>query len=278
MSIFLEFQEEGFLILENFVSPTICDQLRQQTAKLVLEFEPQTIKNIFTTNEQSRISNKYFFDSSEKINFFFEESAFDNEGNLRQSKELSINKIGHALHELDNVFKGFSYSNKIANLATELALKNPAIIQSMYIFKQPNIGGEVNCHQDSTFLYTEPEPVIGLWFALEDATIENGCLWAIPKAHKLGLKSRFIRATDDTTSFKILDNTQWDLTKLIPLEVKKGSLIVLHGLLPHLSYANKSRFSRHAYTLHLIDKSWNYAKDNWLQRHNLPLESLAIKS
>lgn len=278
MSIFSEFQEQGFLILENFVSPTICDQLRQQTAKLVLEFEPQTIKNIFTTNEQNRISNKYFFDSSEKISFFFEENAFDNKGNLCQSKELSINKIGHALHELDSVFKAFSYSNKTANLATELALKNPIIIQSMYIFKQPNIGGEVNCHQDSTFLYTEPEPVIGLWFALEDATIENGCLWAIPKAHKLGLKSRFIRATDDTTSFKILDNTQWDLTKLTPLEVKKGSLIVLHGFLPHLSYANKSCFSRHAYTLHLIDKSWYYGKDNWLQRHNLPLESLSIKS
>ncbi|MFY9226705.1 MAG: phytanoyl-CoA dioxygenase family protein [Blastocatellia bacterium] len=278
MSIFSEFQEQGFLILENFVSPTICDQLRQQTAKLVLEFEPQTIKNIFTTNEQSRISNKYFFDSSEKINFFFEENAFDNEGNLCQSKELSINKIGHALHELDIVFKAFSYSNIIANLATELALKNPAIIQSMYIFKQPNIGGEVNCHQDSTFLYTEPEPVIGFWFALEDATIENGCLWVIPAAHKLGLKSRFIRSTDDTTSFKILDNTQWDLTKLTPLEVKKGSLIVLHGFLPHLSYANKSTYSRHAYTLHLIDKNWYYAKDNWLQRHNLPLESLFIKS
>ncbi|MBN8724890.1 MAG: phytanoyl-CoA dioxygenase family protein [Acidobacteria bacterium] len=278
MYIFSEYQEQGFLILENFVSSIICDQLRQQTAKLVSEFEPQTVKNIFTTNEQSRISNKYFFDSSEKINFFFEENAFDNKANLCQSKELSINKIGHALHELDSVFKNFSYNNKIARLAIELGLKEPVIIQSMYIFKQPNIGGEVNCHQDSTFLYTEPEPVIGLWFALEDATIENGCLWAIPKAHKLGLKSRFIRATDDTTSFKILDNTQWDLTKLIPLEVKKGSLIVLHGLLPHLSYANKSRFSRHAYTLHLIDKNWHYAKDNWLQRHNLPLESLAIKS
>lgn len=278
MSIFLELQEQGFLVLEDFVRPTVCNQLCQQIAKLVSEFEPQTVKNIFTTNEQSRISNKYFFDSSEKISFFFEENAFDVEGNLCQSKELSINKIGHALHDLDKTFKEFSYNNKIANLATELGLKEPTIIQSMYIFKQPNIGGEVNCHQDSTFLYTEPEPVIGLWFALEDATIENGCLWAIPSAHKLGLKSRFIRSTDDTTNFKILNNTNWDLTKLIPLEVKKGSLIVLHGLLPHLSYANKSRFSRHAYTLHLIDKNWHYAKDNWLQRHNLPLESLSIKS
>ena len=47
----------------------------------------------------------------------------------------------------------------------------------MYIFKQPHIGGEVTCHQDSTFLYTKPESAVGFWVALEDATIENGCLW-----------------------------------------------------------------------------------------------------
>ena len=40
----------------------------------------------------------------------------------------------------------------------------------MYIFKQPKIGGEVVCHQDSTFLYTKPESVVGFWVALEDAT------------------------------------------------------------------------------------------------------------
>jgi phytanoyl-CoA hydroxylase len=50
----------------------------------------------------------------------------------------------------------------------------------MYIFKQPRIGGEVTCHQDSAFLYNDPISIAGLWFALEDATTENGCLWAIP--------------------------------------------------------------------------------------------------
>ena len=46
----------------------------------------------------------------------------------------------------------------------------------MYIFKQPHIGGEVGCHQDATFLYTDPITVTGFWFAIEDATLENGCL------------------------------------------------------------------------------------------------------
>ncbi len=141
----------------------------------------------------------------------------------------------------------------------------------MYIFKQPFIGGEVNCHQDSTFLYTEKGNVFGLWFAIEDATKHNGCLWAIPGGHKLGLKSRFIHTEKNTSEFQVFDDSKYDLSSLAPLEVKKGSLIVLHGLLPHLSHANESQHSRQAYTLHLIDKSWLYPKDNWLQRPTLPL-------
>lgn len=48
--------------------------------------------------------------------------------------------------------------------------------------QQPHIGGEVSAHQDSTFLYTDPPTVVGLWVALEDATKDNGCLWSIPGA------------------------------------------------------------------------------------------------
>src|SRR5205807_9349677 len=118
------------------------------------------------------------------------------DGTLRQSKEESINKIGHALHDLDPVFDAFSRSSPIKQLLFDLGLSNPLLLQSMYIFKQPNIGGEVTCHQDATFLYTEPLRMVGLWFALEDATIENGCLWAIPGGHKLGLKSRFVRVQE----------------------------------------------------------------------------------
>jgi phytanoyl-CoA hydroxylase len=136
----------------------------------------------------------------------------------------------------------------------------------MYIFKQPHIGGEVTCHQDATFLYTEPRSVTGLWFALEDAGVENGCLWAIPGGHRLGLKKRFVRERQGGTRFEVLDEGAWSVDGLVPLEVKKGALIILHGLLPHLSRMNRSPQSRHAYTLHLIESGCDYPADNWLQR------------
>jgi phytanoyl-CoA hydroxylase len=260
------YRENGFLVLENFVTASACDQLKERAEELVKSFDPGETISIFTTNDQTRKIDDYFLESGDKIRFFFEEDAFLPDGSLRQSKENSINKIGHALHDLDPAFNNFSRSPEIAQLVTDLGYKKPLLLQSMYIFKQPGIGGEVNCHQDSTFLYTEPQSLTGLWFALEDATKENGCLWAIPSGHLSPLKSKFVRLPDGGTHKEILENSPWPLDRLVPLEVSKGTVIVLHGNLPHMSYANRSAKSRHAYTLHIIEDDCNYPAENWLQR------------
>jgi phytanoyl-CoA hydroxylase len=260
------YDRDGFLVLEDFVDEQACDRLRERAAELVRDFDPQGLVSVFSTHEQTRTSDDYFLESGDKIRFFFEENAFNPDGTLRQSKERSINKIGHALHDLDPIFDSFSRTPEVEQLVTDLGIVDPLLLQSMYIFKQPRIGGEVTCHHDATFLYTEPLRLVGLWFALEDATIENGCLWAIPGGHKLGLKSRFLRAEGGGTRFEVIDSTPWPEDKLQPLEVKKGTVIVLHGLLPHLSRENRSSKSRHAYTLHVIDASARYPESNWLQR------------
>ena len=285
------YDRDGFLVLENFVTAESCDRLRARAAELVREFDPSVV-SIFSTHEQTRTSDDYFLESGDQIRFFFEEGAFNPDGTLKQSKEQSINKIGHALHDLDPEFDKFSRTTEIEQLIHDLGFANPRLLQSMYIFKQPRIGGEVTCHQDATFLYTEPLKMVGLWFALEDATIENGCLWAIPGGHELGLKSRFVRTNPSdalpdgratapssdrleagyrpparpTTRFDVFDRSPWPEEKLVPLEVRKGTLIVLDPLLPHLSRENRSAKSRHAYTLHVIDASVKYPEENWLQR------------
>jgi len=260
-----QYNEQGFLVLERFADEPECDRLRARAEELVQEFDPAEVVSIFSTHEQNRLTDEYFLTSGDKIRFFFEESAFHPDGTLKYEKEKSINKIGHALHDLDPVFNSFSRSQKLRALAAAIGHEHSYLLQSMYIFKQPNIGGEVTCHQDSTFLYTEPIDIAGLWFALEDATIENGCLWALPGGHRYGLKSRW-RRSQNKMEFEIFDATPWPTEGLVPLEVPKGSLILLHGLLPHCSFENKSARSRHAYTLHLIGANANYPADNWLQR------------
>jgi phytanoyl-CoA hydroxylase len=266
-----DFDANGFLIIPGFYTAEACDKLVERAATLSRSFDFKGEASVFQTNEQARTSDSYFLASGDNISFFFEKDAFDKTGKLRQPVENSLNKIGHAMHDLDPVFDDFSRSPQIKKLALDLQLDDYLIIQSMFIFKHAKIGGVVDVHQDSTFLYTDPDSCIGFWFALEDATIENGCLWAKPGGHLTSLRERFHRNDAGGTVMENLDSAPISIDDMHPLEVKKGTCIVLHGLLPHYSLPNTSGRSRQAYSIHAISSKAAYAKDNWLQRTQFPL-------
>ena len=266
------FKDAGVLVLCDFVSVDACNTLRARAAELVDEFNPDDVRSVFSTTKQTQLDDNYFIDSGDKIRFFLEDDALDDNGNLRQGKEHSLNKMGHAMHDLDPVFDRFSRTPELAEVARRIGFAEPAVLQSMYIFKPPNIGGEVVCHQDSTYIYTEPESCVGFWFALEDATIENGCMQFIPGGHKLPLKKRNYRVADGKLVTETLDDTPWPEEQKIPCEAKAGTLVIFDGRAPHMSATNRSSRSRHAYTLHVIDRQSHYPAENWLQRSaELPL-------
>jgi len=270
------FDDEGVLILRDFVPVEECQALRSRALELVDDFDPQEVCSVFSTTKQTQLDDTYFIDSGDKIRFFLEEDAFDESGRLRQSKEDSLNKMGHAMHDLDSVFDRFSRSSRLAKVARSLGFEDPAIIQSMYIFKPPRIGGEVVCHQDSTYIYTEPESCIGFWFALEDATIENGCMYFIPGGHKMNLKQRNYRIGENELTTEVLDPEPWPEHLKLPAEANAGTLVIFDGRAPHMSGQNLSAKSRHAYTLHVIDQTCHWPAENWLQRSpDLPLRGFA---
>lgn len=270
------YRQAGVIILEEFATKEACTELRQRALALVDEFDPADVRSVFSTTKQSQLNDNYFIESGDKIRFFLEDDAYDDNGVLKQSKEMCLNKMGHAMHDLDPVFESFSRTPQLAELTRSLGMVDPVIIQSMYIFKPPRIGGEVICHQDSTYIYTEPESCTGFWFALEDATVDNGCMYFIPGQHKGPLKARNYRVDENTLHTEVLDASPWPEHLKLPAEAKAGTLVIFDGRTPHLSCANRSDKSRHAYTLHSIDRNCHYPAENWLQRSpELPLRGFA---
>jgi len=169
------------------------------------------------------------------------------------------------MHDLDPVHDHFCRETGLAEVCSDLGYLDPLLIQSMYIFKQPHIGGEVVLHNDHAFLWTDPMRTLGFWIALEPADIDNGCLWARPGSHTVEQRSRFRRTGEGGT---VIDAwaPEYDATDLVPIEVGLGTVVVMHGILPHRSDENRSGRSRHAYTLHVIDRAADWPEDNWLQR------------
>ena len=119
-----DFQRDGFLVLEGFARPEACAAARERAEEIVDAFEPSSHRTVFTTNDQVRVSDEQFLASGDRITCFFEEEAFAPDGDADACpRSESINKIGHALHDLDPVFERFSYTPELAEVAADVGLR-----------------------------------------------------------------------------------------------------------------------------------------------------------
>ena len=286
-----EFHQNGYLIIPAALTPSTVSSLLQETHSLLSNFDiTNHPKTRFSTGQKSdHVGDDYFLTSGNKIRFFLEEDAVSATGDLTKPKEKAVNKIGHYLHVLSPPFAKLIDHNTTSHngevspraVAQSLGFKDPRCLQSMVICKQPEIGGAVPPHQDSTFLYTEPPSAVGFWYALEDATLENGCLSFLPGSHKwAAVENRLVRKPEDKgvemtgnegskfppgEEYRKQDEDD-SAEKYVPGEVKAGDLVLIHGNLLHKSERNTSQKGRIIYTFHIIENEGTvYDARNWLQ-------------
>jgi phytanoyl-CoA hydroxylase len=270
-----QFQQQGFLVLENAFSAQELACVSQAAMEIVADFDIDRHRTVFTTTDRDAGRDDYFFNSAEAVHCFLEEGALDDDGELNRAKDLAINKIGHAMHDLVPAFTDFCRLPLIGRVLRDIGYRAPALWQSMYIFKQPGIGGEVRWHQDASYLVAGAPGVTGIWIAIEDATRDNGCLWMQPGQHLSPLREIYeVDWQARSGNLRRLDNTPWSTGEAVALEVAAGSAVIFNQRMPHYSSQNTSDRSRHAFTLHVAEAAAQWHEKNWLQRPNLGLFAL----
>ncbi|MCP5025021.1 MAG: phytanoyl-CoA dioxygenase family protein [Actinomycetia bacterium] len=128
-------------------------------------------------------------------------------------------------------------------------------MQSMLFFKPPGLQGQA-WHQDERFIPTRDRSLLGAWMALDDADVDNGCLWVVPGSHRRGqlFPTRDHGRPDE---FDPTDESYgFDESEAIPVEVAAGTVVFFNGYLLHRSLRNRSDRTRMALVNHYMN-AWS---------------------
>ena len=169
----------------------------------------------------------------------------------------------HFPHKLSPLFHAALSHPAIVERLTRLIGPDVKAVQSMLFVKPPGSPGQA-WHQDEHFIPTRDRSLCGVWIALDDATVENGCLWVHPGSHSDGILHR-VKAHDDPR-FDVSDEAvgfSEDREGGVAVELARGGTLFFHGYLLHRSLPNRAPDRpRRALVLHYVSARsllpWNH--------------------
>jgi len=260
----------GVAHLSDAVPADLRQALNAQIDQWIDDFDPMEHRASFSSGGAHLEHQRYFLDSARQVSCFLETGAWGEDGQLIQPKHQAINKIGHALHDHSAAFAQLARLPSLSRHLTQISDQPWELMQTMVIMKPPRIGGEVNWHQDGTFLMDSANGCLGIWIALEDADPENGCLQFGPTPeHGLSELFETDHETGESQMRQIHPTALQTPSKPVFAPCKAGDAVVFDGLTPHASSPNTSDRSRRAITLHFKPAHSDWLATNWLQRGEL---------
>ncbi|HYF48470.1 MAG TPA: phytanoyl-CoA dioxygenase family protein [Planctomycetota bacterium] len=138
-------------------------------------------------------------------------------------------------------FKGLAEHPRLVAMLDALIGQGAILYGDMALCKPPLIGSPKPWHQDSAyFAYAPYGAGVDVWIALDDASVENGCMFVIPGAHKLGPK-KHVHGDDCMVA-----DGRYDYSKAVPVEMKAGGILLFSPMLPHYTPPNRSELRRRA--------------------------------
>lgn len=147
----------------------------------------------------------------------------------------------HFPHKISGLIRDYLPHPKIVGILTEIVSQNVKCMQSMLFVKGPGKKGQA-WHQDEYYIPTRDKSLIGVWIAVDNVDVENGCLWVIPGSHSDGyIRKRIPYTGNDYADIDVNDLSPYTQKDAIPVEVNKGSVVFFNGYLLHSSLANKSK-------------------------------------
>ena len=134
----------------------------------------------------------------------------------------------------------------------------PQLLQTMALVKPPEIGSAKDWHQDIPYFPITPaRDVVGVWIALDDATLENGCMQVVPASHHLGPVAHIQGPTGWRLESVLCERLQ---PSVVPLPMRAGSALFFNGALFHFSDANRSQRRRRAFQNHYVPATTRIAE------------------
>jgi phytanoyl-CoA hydroxylase len=205
------FRENGYLIVDSALTPTEVEELRAETTRIC-------------RGELGDIRGVSAADASET-----------------DADVLKRYLCIHFPHKISTLMAHYLAHPVMVDVLTKIIGPNVKSMQSMLFIKAAGKPGQA-WHQDEIYIPSRDRSLTGGWIALDDATVENGCLWVIPGSHKHGIlwpqhhhDDRRFDCSEETGGFPYTD------ADAVPVEVKAGAIVFFNGYLLHRSLPNHAK-------------------------------------